>query len=299
MPEVIVIGTAVTDIMAAGMPPVSAWLEKQRIGKLELMTGGDGANQSLRLSDLGRKTGLVACIGNDTAGRMILGELERRKVDTGRIRLHKSKPTGNSLVLVGTDGERHTFSAAGAHGELTKDDVKGITEGNPKAVSLASLFSMPYLEDDGLEELLKECRAKGILTCADLGSDKRQQGLSGIRRFLPLLDYFLPSEDDALRMTGTSSPEEAAGVFADCGAGCVVIKCGEKGAYWKTGEASGWVPAKKVRPVDTTGAGDCMVAYFIHGILAGKSVEDACRAACAAASLSTLLPGANTFMDYS
>jgi len=294
MPEVVVIGTAVTDIQAVKIPPVSSWAEKQRIGSISMMTGGDGANQSLRLAALGRKTGLVACVGHDTAGRMILGELKQRGVDISRVRVHDSIPTGTSLVLVGEDGERHTFSSKGAHGELRKEDCTGLLTKDVKALSLASLFSMPQLEDDGLCELLKDCRKQKILTFADLGSDKRKQGLKGIRRFLPLLDFFLPSEEDALKMTGTSSPEDAAKVYHECGASSVVIKCGARGAYWKTSPDSGWVPAKAVIPVDTTGAGDCMAAHFIHHCLNGKNIEDACRAACIAASESTLFFGANS-----
>ncbi len=59
-----------------------------------------------------------------------------------------------------------------------------------------------------------------------------------------------------------------------------------------TGEV-GICPAKKVDVVDTTGAGDCMVALFVERILAGDSIKKACEYACAGASASTLYAGAS------
>ena len=191
------------------------------------------------------------------------------------------------------DGERNIFSNNGAHGQVFKEDCLWIPEAAPKAVSIASLFCIPFLEEDGLAELLQDCRRRGILTFADLGSDKKHQGLEGILPFLPHLDYFLPSEEDALSMTRTSTPEEAAEVYLNCGVSCAVIKCAARGAYYRTRERSGWVPALPVVPVDTTGAGDCMAAHFIHYILSGFDLGEACRLACAAASLSTQQDGAS------
>ena len=158
--------------------------------------------------------------------------------------------------------------------------------------------------------------------------DKLKQGLPGITPFLPYIDYFLPSLYDALAMTGASDAQEAAKRYLDCGVKCVVIKCGSEGCYFALGkyedegfgggklvteepvtggfaaggfasrepvseELCGMVPAVKVDPVDTTGAGDCMSALFISRILRGESVREACRFACAGASYSTLFLGAS------
>ena len=301
--DVIVIGTVVTDVIAGPIASQDSWLEKQRISGITLSTGGDGANQSIRLGDLGRSVSIAACIGKDQAGTLAKAALASRGVDVSHIVEKAEYETGTSLLLLRPDGEQNAFSNAGAHGMLTKEDCAWVFGKDmavsgpeaPRALSIASLFSLPLLEDDGLLELLRTAKTRGILTFADLGSDKRHLGLTGIRPFLPLLDYFLPSEDGALRMTGASTPEEAASTFFSCGASNVVIKCAERGAcYTSAGsDSSGWVPAIPVQPVDTTGAGDCFAAHLIHGILSGLSLRDACASACKAASLSTLNRGAS------
>ncbi|MCD8241055.1 MAG: carbohydrate kinase family protein, partial [Lachnospiraceae bacterium] len=56
---------------------------------------------------------------------------------------------------------------------------------------------------------------------------------------------------------------------------------------------AGGTPSDPANPVDTTGAGDCMVAVFLTRILAGELFADACSYACAAASYSTLFMGAS------
>lgn len=56
----------------------------------------------------------------------------------------------------------------------------------------------------------------------------------------------------------------------------------------------GQIPAMKVDPLDTTGAGDCFAACLISLLLKGYSVEEACRLSCRASSWSTLSLGAST-----
>lgn len=206
--------------------------------------------------------------------------------------------TGTAIVLVGESGVRRVFSVKGAHSTLSAEDVPEVGElpESIAAVSLASLFSMPEFEKNGLLEYLVAAKERGMLVFADLAADKLGLGLSGIREFLPYIDYFLPSLYDILSMTGTETAEDAAKVFHELGTEHVVIKCGEKGCYCSagTGGFKGWIPAVPVTPVDTTGAGDCMVAVFITRILAGDSMAEACRYACAAASYSTLFSGAST-----
>ena len=52
------------------------------------------------------------------------------------------------------------------------------------------------------------------------------------------------------------------------------------------------VPAMKVTPVDTVGAGDTFVGYLAAGLEAGLDLEAAMRRAAVAASLACLKPGA-------
>ena len=291
--KVLCIGSAVMDIMGFPIDQKKEWKEKQRVSDIRILPGGDAVNQSIYMAKLGVHPSLAACVGADTNGKLLKSALKDMGVDTETMKEKADFATGTAMVLVSEEGERRIFSVKGAHSTLAKEDVPkifGLSE-EYRAISLASLFSMPEFEADGLLEYLTEARSRGILVFADLAADKLELGLEGIRKFLPYIDYFLPSLYDVLTMTGTKTAEEAAEAFLQMGVSHVVIKCGEKGCYCSD---CGWTPALPVKPVDTTGAGDCMVAVFITRILAGDSLEEACRYACAAASYSTLYTGAST-----
>ena len=288
-----VIGTVVMDVTAESVGLQADWKDKQRIDGIRLAIGGDGANQSIRMADLDMSVAITGCVGKDMAGMLAMEALRKRGVDVSHMRESSDRETGTALILLRNDGDRNIFSNNGAHPQVYKEDCAWIRKADIRALSVASLFCLPWLEEDGLLELLKDCRRRGILTFADLGSDKKKQGLPGIQPFLPWIDYFLPSEEDALAMTGTDTPEKAAEVYLQNGAFSVVIKCAARGAYYRSTEESGWVPALHVVPVDTTGAGDCFAAHFIHGILEEMPLREACIKACEAASLSTLARGAS------
>ncbi|MBQ7796779.1 MAG: carbohydrate kinase family protein [Lachnospiraceae bacterium] len=291
---IVCIGSAVMDIMGYPIDQKKEWKEKQRVSDIRILPGGDAVNQSIYMAKLGMRPMLAACVGDDTNGTLLKSALKDMGVDTGFVKEKAGHATGTAMVLVSEDGERRIFSVKGAHSTLSRSDVPAISE-LPKecrAISLASLFSMPEFEADGLLEYLKEARARGILVFADLAADKLGLGLEGIRAFLPYINYFLPSLYDVLSMTGTETAEEAAEVFHQLGVPNVIIKCGEKGCYCSTNHS--WIPAIPVKTVDTTGAGDCMAAVFAVRILSGDSIDAACRYACAAASYSTLFAGAST-----
>ena len=294
---ILCIGLGVLDIIARPVGAPDSWKEKQRIESIMLLPGGDGVNQSIHLASLGYHALFNGCIGDDTNGQTIREALKARGVDTSLMRIKEGIRTGTALLLVSSEGDRHIFSLQGAHSTLDRNDLPKEIPDDCAAVSLGSLFGMPLAEKDGLEAFLKKAKERDIPVFADLDSGRVTPNLSGVGPLLPLIDYFLPSYYDVLPMTGETTVEAAAAKLLSCGVKNLIVKCGEKGAVIfdrESGAGGRPVPAIRVKPLDATGAGDCMSAAFISRIIEGDSTEDACRYACAAGSYSTLFPGANT-----
>lgn len=291
---VLCIGSAVLDITARNIDKEEVWQEKQRIESIHFTIGGDAANQSIRMADAGLESSILSAIGADQNGTMIRSALQERGVNTDLLLTKEEYPTGTALLLLTKQGERTIFSVRGAYCELDRNDVELLDLSKYEALSIAGLFTEPRLEaDGGLAALLTKAREQQILTFADLASDKLHQGIAGIQPFLPLLDFFLPSLSDVRLMTGLEAPEDNARRLRELGSRCVILKCGSRGCYISSDEFEGWVRAAQVSPVDTTGAGDCMVALFISEILRGANIEESCRFACAGATMSTLYKGAS------
>ena len=286
------IGLAVLDVTAYPVGAEHPWKDKQQIEGIRMQIGGDAANQSIHLSSLGWKVCFCGCAGSDYQGNVLRQSLERAGVDTSFLRIREGKPTGTALILVDEKGSRHVFSSPGVHRTICRKDLPEKLPENLAAVTLGSLFGMPELEADGMEDYLKTVKAAGALVFADLNSGRVTGDCPQILRLLPWIDYLMPSDYDLTAMTGYDDPADGAAFLQDRGAGSVIVKRGGQGCdLFRDGQRV-HLDAVPVRPVDTTGAGDCMCAAFLSGILDGNSPEEACRTACRAASYSTLHYGA-------
>lgn len=111
-----------------------------------------------------------------------------------------------------------------------------------------------------------------------------------VRKTLRHVDLFLPNAAEARRITGQADLAEAIRVLADL-CGRVVVKDGAAGAYaWADGQIL-HAPAIAVKPVDTTGAGDCFNAGFVRAWLAGRPLIDCLRWGNVVGGLSTTARG--------
>ncbi|WCJ47044.1 ribokinase [Levilactobacillus brevis] len=81
---------------------------------------------------------------------------------------------------------------------------------------------------------------------------------------LKVTDLVIPNETESAELTGIEVTDEAsmdanAKKFREMGVKNLIITVGSKGAYYATEQESGFVPAFKVKAVDTTAAGDTFI----------------------------------------
>ena len=137
---------------------------------------------------------------------------------------------------------------------------------------------------------MRAAHESGAIVCADTKIPTfRSMSLSDLAPVLPMIDYIFPNDTEAAFLTGVdSSYEEMAAALLRMGVGHVVIKAGEQGIYAADGESGErfMLPALQVPVVDTTGAGDNLVAGFIDGLLRGLGFRECCEAGILAAAKS-------------
>lgn len=295
MVEVICIGMATADILAKGVGEVRFGGHTEFVESVSMAVGGDALNQSVVLSRLGHKTSLLTMVGNDAQGRYVVEECGACGVDTSGILRSEQYPTSTSMVLITKDGERSFISQKGGTVDefcLADADIARIRPG-VKVVSIGSLFCSPRL-DAQIAAVLKAAKEAGAVTIADMVPNMAGTPLAGICDALPLLDYVVPSKEEALLYTGKKTVPEAARAFLEYGAGTVIVKQGGEGAYVLTAEGDFTVPVCPATVVDTTGAGDNFVSGLICGLLRDFPLTDCLYLASATASISIGAVGATT-----
>ncbi len=81
---------------------------------IEATFGGSAHNIAYGIASLGKKSGLIGCIGKDEYGEAILNSLKQIGVNTDGVQ-QTEMPTGKSIVIIGEDNERTIIIFRGAN----------------------------------------------------------------------------------------------------------------------------------------------------------------------------------------
>ncbi|KPD00704.1 2-dehydro-3-deoxygluconokinase [Geobacillus sp. BCO2] len=89
-------------------------------------------------------------------------------------------------------------------------------------------------------------------------------------------DFFFPGIHEGELLTGFTEPRDIASFYLEKGVHLVVVKLGDKGAFYKCANDEGYVPSFPVsRVVDPVGAGDGFAVGVISGLLEELSIREA------------------------
>ncbi len=296
MSDVLCIGQAVVDCITYGLDEDSLQGKAGRAESITLSTGGDALNESIILSRLGYDVMIMAFLGEDPAGRLILDTLLKEGVDTSLCDVKRGRDSVVADILVKKDGSRKSVSSRAAMLEgavLDLSLVKGA-----KILSLASLFRAPLDDPETVLSLVKKAKDEGMRISADTKVPVHKKiGMREFKEVFPYLDILFPNETEASYLAGfdvTEDPEKAADFFLNAGVRRIVLKLGAKGSLYKDKERCILLPPSSGEVIDTTGAGDNYVAGFLSGILDGEPVEECLNRAFLASSIAIRSLGAHS-----
>lgn len=294
--EVACVGILCADVLAKPIDRLPEKGKLELVDKLQLRIGGCAANVSVDLSKIGIDTAIIGKIGDDGFGGFLADVLKAEKVDVSGLKVDRLVPTSASMVMIDSGGERSIIHCLGSNAKFTYSDINFDIVRNSKILFIAGMFLMPGFDGDGAERLLKEAHEAGVLCCADTAWDSTGQWMKKIEGMLKYLDWFMPSFDEAHKMSGKTNPAEIAEVFILKGVKNVLIKLGKDGCYVKPENVEGFiVPTyKDIKVVDTSGAGDSFCAGFVAGLSKGWDVEKCARFANAVGSQCVMHIGTTT-----
>jgi len=285
MSAIVVLGSANLDVVVRQQRLPRAG---ETIFGRDLVTtpGGKGLNQAVAAALAGGDVGFVGAVGDDASGRQLRSQLESHGVDvTGLVVV--DAPTGTALITVLDDAENAIVVVAGANDVIAELDSVGARLVSSAQYVVAQLERPVALVEQGFR-LARSQGAVTVLTPAPV--DRMDPGL------FELVDILIPNAGEARALTGIADEVEAARALSER-VGTVVVTRGAQGVVAaRAGEIVADLPARQVRPVDTTGAGDTFAGVLVARLAAGVELPDALRSAVIAASLSVTRPGASSSM---
>ena len=291
--SILVIGSSNTDMTAktAELPRPG---ETVLGGVFTMGAGGKGANQAVAAQRLGGKVKFICKVGKDMFGDNSIAQYEKEGLDTSGI-LRSELPSGVALIYVDSHAENCIVVASGANGDLTEEDIEK---------------SRPDLESCDILLLQLESPIPSVLKAAKIAHKAGKTVVLNPAPACPLpeeifrnIDLFIPNETELSTFSGievkdVESAQKAAAAMQAKGVGKLIVTMGSKGALICEGGPAIFVPAHKVKAVDTTAAGDTFCGALCVAISEGKSLKEAAEFACAASALTVQKMGAQNSIPY-
>ncbi|MFY8021568.1 MAG: carbohydrate kinase family protein [Bacteroidia bacterium] len=271
--DVLAIGELLADLISTDYVQ-----DISEVKQFEIYQGGSPANLCANLKWLGRNAELVACIGDDSVGKMLTQNLAKVGIGSDKIEICDQYPS--SLVLVGKSKNSPDFIAYRmADSQIPKIDTNWLKESRIVHTSAFALSKEPARTN--ILNALKSASALGKQVSCDWNfAQKIWQNDSGIHVFEelcglnPLLKLSL---DDIQRFLNVedANVETAKEFLSLFKTQITCLTCGSEGVWYseKNGE---WfhLDANLVKEVkDTTGAGDAFWAGFLNAKLEGLNAE--------------------------
>jgi ribokinase len=286
-----VVGSINLDLIAT-VERLPAPGETVRSGGYNTAPGGKGANQALAAARAGGKVRMIGAVGKDGFAADALTCLKDGKVQLSGVR-EAAAATGIALIFVDAKGENVIVIAPGANDTVLPGDLAKAHFAKDEVVLLQ--HEIPLATIEAALAAAAEAGAVSVLNTAPFRSEAAE--------LLTKADYVVSNETEfdlyteVLKLSGSDRTARMR-TFVERTGRTIIVTLGSEGVVAASPEGDLAVPALKITPVDTVGAGDTFCGYLGAGLDAGLPLEQALRRAAAAGSLACLKPGAQPAIPH-
>lgn len=288
--RIIVVGSSNTDmvIRCEKMPRPG---ETVLGGEFMMNQGGKGANQAVAAARLGGDVTLVAKLGDDLFGINTIEELKGYGVNTDKVNITSTTPSGVALINVDASGENSISVASGANALLNRADIDAATDRIAEAGIMLLQLESPI---DTIIHAARVAKAHGVMVVLNPAPAPAHPLPDELLRNV---DIVIPNKTEAEIISGVKienedSERQAIEAIASKGIAITIITLGSKGALLCIDGECVEVESRKVEVVDTTAAGDTFCGALCVGLTEGMPLSEAVKFANCAASISVTRKGA-------
>ncbi|MBI5392232.1 carbohydrate kinase family protein [Candidatus Woesearchaeota archaeon] len=236
------------------------------------MTGGGATNTAVAFARLGLKTGSVCKIGEDLYGKQILNEFKKEKISF--LGKQSEIETGTAIILDTVDHDRTILVCKGANDYLSMKDI------NKKKIKSQWYYIATLLHESykTCEALAVSAERNNILIAFNPSNYLAQKGAHYLHPILSRTKMLFVNREEAALLLRVGLNFDINYLLEKCNLliheqGIVVITDGKNGAYCYDGNLRYSIKPRKIKVVETTGAGDAFTASFLAGFIKTNDIE--------------------------
>ncbi len=262
-------------------------------GEFLMVPGGKGANQAVAAAKLGAEVYFIAKLGDDIFGAQSFTNFKKVGVNVKYVATTSKALSGVASIAVDKSGNNTIIVAPGANSLLSPEDVKKAEKDISSCGAVVCQLEIPIKTVEFAAKIAKKYKIPFILDPAPA------QKLSP--KLLRMTDVIKPNETEAqiltgIKVTDIKSAGKAAEKLLKRGVKTVIITMGQKGCFVADGKMGKFLPARKVKAIDSTAAGDAFVGGLSICISSGCNMLEAISFAGDVAALSVTKMGAQSSM---
>ena len=287
-PQVLVIGELNVDIVATGLRSLPEMGAEILAHDCEITLGSASAIFAVGMSKLGHQVTFVSQVGRDYFGDFCLTKLRQSGITTSNVVRKANEKTGVTLALSGRR-DRAMITYPGAIASLNAQRVNDRLLNQHDHLHLTSYYLQKGLQPS-FGDILQRAKALGLSTSFDPNSDPSDRWNSKINSVLKSTDILFVNEREAIKLTKARTAQAALRMLGAT-VPCVVVKRDAKGAIAIENNELFNDSGFRVKPLDTTGAGDSFDAGFLSAYLSEQSMTECLRHGNACGALSAISIG--------
>jgi len=255
--------------------PVGSKIE---IEDIYFNSGGGGTNTAATFANQGLKTAYCGVVGEDSAGREIIKELESLKINTGFVFLKNDKLTNHSVIIAENNKDSTILAYRGAAELLSKEEISW------QKLKTGWMYLAPLtgLLCDIFNDIVEFACVNGIKIAAN--PSVAQLSLNNFVKIANKIDILILNQEEASFLAKISVEDEK-GIFQKidkiCPGVAIMTKGGEGVVVSDGKNLYSAKPFKERKIVDTTGAGDAFGSGFVFEFMRSQDIEKSIQFAMA------------------
>lgn len=291
--------------------------EKIEVDTLFTQTGGGSTNTATSFKRLGFDVDCFCIVGSDARGDDIVSSLIYEGINTLLVKRSEKHPSGLSVIINSTSGERTIFAFRGANNSLPLETITTKQLDGIDQIYITSLSNDSSLK---LPVLAQLARSRHIPIAINPGKSQLAQGTQTLKQSLNAIDILILNSNEAqifmhaliendasykqtlestmtLKSSGINMQSADAYLLStpiswqdqhfsirkffnavlNMGPSIVVITNGRNGVYVATHNELLFHPSLNIDVINSVGAGDAFGSTFVASLRTGYNIEDALR----------------------